>query len=79
MNIEKVVAEQTRSLENDIKENNFWRFRLEQNFFRGTDPTQILQTADKIKLITVDKTKELANKLFNENNVVKLILLPEQQ
>ncbi len=79
VNIEKVVAEQTRSLENDIKENNFWRFRLEQNFFRGTDPTQILQTADRIKLITVDKTKELANKLFNENNLVKLILLPEVQ
>ncbi|MEN9298170.1 MAG: hypothetical protein RLZZ429_483 [Bacteroidota bacterium] len=78
VNIEKVVAEQTRSLENDIKENNFWRFRLEQNFFRGTDPTQILQTADKIKLITVDKTKELANKLFNENHLVKLILLPEE-
>lgn len=78
VNIEKVVAEQTRSLENDIKENNFWRFRLEQNFFHGTDPTQILQAADKIKLITVDKTKELANKLFNENNMVKLILLPEE-
>jgi len=78
VNIEKVIAEQTRSLENDIKENNFWRYRLEQNFFRGTDPTQILQTADKIKLITVDKTKELANKLFNENNVVKLVLMPEQ-
>lgn len=78
VNIEKVVAEQTRSLENDIKENSFWRFRLEQNFFRGTDPTQILQAADKIKLITVDKTKELANKLFNENNMVKLILLPEE-
>jgi zinc protease len=78
VNIEKVVAEQTRSLENEIKENNFWRYRLEQNFFRGTDPTQILQAADKIKLITVDKTKEMANKLFNENNMVKLILLPEE-
>lgn len=78
VNIEKVVAEQTRSLENDIKENNFWRFRLEQSFFRGTDPIQILQAVDKIKLITVDKTKELANKLFNENNLVKLVLLPEE-
>ncbi len=78
VNLEKVIAEQTRGLENDIKENNFWRFRLEQNFFRGTDPTQILQGADKIKLITVDKTKELANKLFNENNVVKLVLLPAE-
>lgn len=78
-NIEKVIAEQTRSLENDVKENSYWRYRLEQHFFRGTDPTQILQSADKIKLITVDKTKELANRLFNENNMVKLILLPEQQ
>lgn len=78
-NIEKVIAEQTRSLENDVKENSYWRYRLEQHFFRGTDPTQILQSADKIKLITVDKTKELANRLFNETNMVKLILLPEQQ
>ncbi|HCL04798.1 MAG TPA: hypothetical protein DHW64_02025, partial [Chitinophagaceae bacterium] len=79
VNIEKVIAEQTRSLENDVKENNYWRFRLEQHFFRGTDPTEILKAGDKIKLITVDKTKELANSLFNENNMVKLIMLPEQQ
>ncbi len=79
VNIEKVMAEQTRSLENDVKENNYWRFRLEQHFFRGTDPNEILKAADKIKLITVDKTKELANQVFNENNMVKLIMLPEQQ
>lgn len=79
VNIEKVVAEQTRSLENDVKENNYWRFRLEQHVFRGTDPTEILKASDKIKLITVEKTKELANRLFNENNMVKLVMLPEQQ
>ncbi len=79
VNIEKVVAEQTRSLENDVKENNYWRFRLEQHVFRGTDPTEILKAGDKIKLITVEKTKELANRLFNENNMVKLVMLPEQQ
>lgn len=79
VNIEKVVAEQTRSLENDVKENNYWRFRLEQHVFRGTDPTDILNASDKIKKITVEKTKELANRVFNETNMVKLVMLPEKQ
>lgn len=79
VNIEKVVAEQTRSLENDVKENNYWRFRLEQHIFRGTDPTDILKAGEKIKKITVEKTKELANRVFNETNMVKLVMLPEKQ
>jgi zinc protease len=76
-NIEKVVAEQTRSLENDMKENSYWRYRLENSFFRGTDPGQILRAADRIKLFSVEKSKELAKQFFNEQNMVKLVLLPE--
>lgn len=78
VNIEKVIAEQTRSLENDVKENSYWRYRLENSFFRGMDPNQLLKAGDRIKLITVDKTKELANRYFNEKNMVKLVLLPEE-
>lgn len=77
VNIEKVIAEQTRSLENDVKENSYWRFRLEQQFFRGGDPVSINGAAARIKQITVEKTKALANKYFNDNNMVKLVLLPE--
>ncbi len=77
VNIEKVIAEQTRGLENDIKENSYWRHRLEQQFFRNNDPNKILATQELIKKITAERTKTLANQYFNEQNMAKLVLLPE--
>ncbi|MDE3253188.1 MAG: insulinase family protein, partial [Bacteroidota bacterium] len=47
-NIEKVVAEQTRSLENEVKENSYWRYQLEQHFFRHLNPLDILKGREKI-------------------------------
>jgi predicted Zn-dependent peptidase len=77
INIDKVKAEQTRSLENDVKENSYWRYRLEQAIFRGSDPNKILQAPARINLIDVATTKALANKYFNEANKAKFVLLPE--
>ncbi len=76
VNIEKTVAEQTRALENEVKENSYWRFRLEQQFFRNADPLSILEAPERIKRLTVEKTKELADKYFNEANMAKFVLLP---
>jgi zinc protease len=76
-NIDKVIAEQTRALENSVKENSYWRYNLENRFFRNLDPLKILDAPQKIKQITVERTKALANQYFNENNIVKLVLLPE--
>ncbi|MFZ9215234.1 MAG: M16 family metallopeptidase, partial [Sediminibacterium sp.] len=77
INIDKVKAEQTRSLENDVKENSYWRYKLEQAIFRGSDPTKILLAPTRINLIDVATTKALANKYFNEANKAKFVLLPE--
>jgi zinc protease len=79
VNIDKVIAEQTRSLENEVKENSYWRYQLEQAFFRGTDPLKITEASSRIKQLTAERTKVLANQYFNENNFVKLILLPESK
>ncbi len=77
VNIDKVIAEQTRALENDVKENSYWRYQLEQQFFRKSDPLKILDAPGKIKLLTVDRTKTLANQYFNDTNMVRLVLMPE--
>lgn len=77
INIDKVKAEQTRTLENDVKENSYWRYKLEQAIFRGTDPNKILLAPAKINLIDVATTKALANKYFNDANKAKFVLLPE--
>lgn len=76
-NIQKVIAEQTRSLENDVKENSYWRFRLEQQVFRNLDPNKILEAPQKIKQFNVARSKEMANQYFNKQNLVKLVLMPE--
>lgn len=76
-NIEKIIAEQTRSLENEEKENSYWRYRLEQQFFRNANPLDILDARKKIQAFTVEQSKLIANRYFNDNNRVKLVLLPE--
>lgn len=74
--IDKVIAEQTRALENSLKENSYWRYMLEQQFFRNNDPGKILSGAQRIQQLTVDRTKALANKFFDGQNVAKIVLLP---
>ncbi|NCI46047.1 M16 family metallopeptidase [Sediminibacterium soli] len=77
-NVDKVIAEQTRSLENSVKENSYWRYRLEQQFFRNNDPLSILTADKRIRAFSVEKSKETANSFLNENNLIKLVLLPEK-
>ncbi len=77
MNVDKVVAEQTRALENSVKENSYWRYSIEQKFFRNTDPLKILDAPKLIKEFNVERTKVLANKYFDDKNVARLVLLPE--
>ncbi|MBV9988113.1 MAG: insulinase family protein [Chitinophagaceae bacterium] len=77
VNIDKVVAEQTRALENDVKENSYWRFRLEQQFFRNNDPLAILDAGKNFREFTVERSKAIANTYFNEQNFARLVLMPE--
>jgi zinc protease len=76
-NLDKVIAEQLRSLENDVKENSYWRYQLEQAFFRGNDPVRINEAPKRIKQITVARTKALANTFFNDDRFIRIVLLPE--
>lgn len=77
VNADKVIAEQTRNLENDLKENSYWRYRLEQQFFRKSDPNRILDAPQRIRQFTVARSRELAIQYLNDKNLAKIILLPE--
>jgi zinc protease len=78
VNIDKVTAEDVRGLETSVKENSYWKYNLEQKIYHNEDPLTILQDGDLLKKLTIDRTKELANKYFDESNVAKLILEPEK-
>ncbi len=78
VNIDKVTAEDTRSLEKDLKENGYWQYNLEQKYLYGEDPKTILEDMPNLKKMTVARTKEMANKYFSLENFAKMILLPEK-
>jgi zinc protease len=78
VNVEKVIAEDTRAMEIAVKENNYWLYNLEQKYYHKEDPRIILEDPTMVKKLTVDRTKELANKYFNENNFLQFVLMPEK-
>jgi zinc protease len=79
INVDKVIAEDTRSLETRVKDNNYWLYNLQDKYYHNEDPKQILQDPEMAKKLTVARTKELANKYFNTDNLVKLVLMPENK
>ncbi|HEX8358211.1 MAG TPA: insulinase family protein, partial [Segetibacter sp.] len=76
-NIEKVIAEDTRGLELQVKENDYWLYNLQDKYYYNEDPKIILEDVAMVKKLTVDRTKEIAIKYFNTDNMVKLTLMPE--
>ena len=79
VDVEKVTAEDSRAMETELKENGYWRYSLEQKFYHNEDPLTLLQDTENTKKLTVDRTKELANKYFDETNYARLVLMPEKQ
>jgi zinc protease len=78
VNIDKVTAEDVRSLETELKQNRYWQYNLEQKYLYGEDPKTILEDMGNLKKMTVERSKELAKKYFNPGNFAKMILLPEK-
>jgi zinc protease len=77
-NIDKIIAEETRGLETAVTNNSYWLYKLQQKYYNNEDPKTILEDSSLVRKLTVERTKELANKYFDMNNVIKLILMPEK-
>jgi zinc protease len=78
VNVRKVIAEDTRKMEIAVKENSYWLYNLEQKYHYKEDPKILLEDAAMVKKLTVERTKELANKYFNENSFLQFVLMPEK-
>jgi zinc protease len=77
-NIDKVIAEDVRGLETQLKQNGYWQYNLEQKLLYGENPETVLEDMSNIKKLTPERTKELANKYLSTANFAKMILLPEK-
>jgi zinc protease len=79
VNVDKVVAEDVRSMQTGVTSNAYWLYNLQQKYYHNEDPKTILDDPAMVKQLTTARAKELANKYFDMNNVVKLVLMPENK
>src|SRR5205085_11658193 len=58
-NVDKVIAEDTRSMETEVKNNSYWLYNLQNKYYYNEDPKDLLNDVAMVRKLTPDKTKEL--------------------
>ncbi|MBS1526258.1 MAG: insulinase family protein [Bacteroidetes bacterium] len=79
VDVEKFRAETMRAIQVDLKENSFWESHLYSSSQNQENPDEALNWIRSLDQATVQSVKDAANKYLNENNLIKLILLPEKK
>ncbi|MCL5027655.1 MAG: insulinase family protein [Bacteroidetes bacterium] len=76
--ITKVKETQKRSREVDLKDNNFWLNTLQRYYFYDMDLSQIMKDPERTENLSKDAIMNAAQKYFNMDNYVKVVLYPEK-
>jgi zinc protease len=79
VDIEKFVAQEARSTQVQLKENIFWAGYLGASLQNDENPDVILNHVSSLSAITVQSTKDAANKYLSGSNLIKFVLLPEKK
>ena len=77
--IQKFVAEDLRSTQVQLRENYFWAGYLAGGAQNNENPHRILNHVKDMDQVTVQSTKDAANKYLSGDNLIKLILMPEKK
>jgi zinc protease len=79
VDIQKFQAEEKRSAEVYLKQNDFWSSVLLTYAQNDENPDIILEHIPNLQSLTVQNVKETANKYLNDANLIKLVLYPEKK
>jgi zinc protease len=77
--IQKFIADETRSTQLKLKQNGFWLDHLSSAYRNKEVPGYITTYIATLNQVTVESTKAAANKYMNKDNFIKMVLLPEKQ
>jgi zinc protease len=77
--IQKFAVQEARSSQVQMKENVFWAGYLGAASQNDLNPDDILHHVSDLGNVTVQSTKDAANKYLSGNNLIKFILLPEKK
>ncbi|GGI23728.1 M16 family metallopeptidase [Pedobacter mendelii] len=78
INVEKFKAEKIRNHETHLRANDFWSEYLDQQALNMDDMSEIVKFDDLMKRINPENIKNAAQKYLNENNLIRIILMPEK-
>lgn len=77
--LQKVKEAQKKSYQIGMKENGYWMSQLVFAYENDLDPTRVLDVEEGIESLSVKSLKKAAKKYFNEDELMRLVLLPEDQ
>ena len=75
----KVAETQRRNDETNLRRNEYWLGELADHDRRGTDPHLILDAGRFIDGLDADLVRETARAVIDPDNVVKVVLLPQDK
>jgi len=68
-----------RSRETDLEKNEFWLSKLESIYYNHENPASVLTYKDRVNAVTIEDLKNTSNALFNPENYVRVVLMPEKK
>ena len=77
--LEKIKEQQTRKLEVDIKQNNYWSNGLLEALFYGSKPADLLKKQQQIDNLTGKMLQDVAKKYINLQRYIRVTLKPESE
>lgn len=76
--ISKFKSEEQRQTELSLRSNNFWLSYITSRLKNGGEMDQIYTKKQRLDAVTVESTKASAQKYLNENNYIRLVLMPQK-
>jgi zinc protease len=77
--IEKFIAEETRTTETQLKDNGFWLGYLTNQLQNEDEPKQILTYLESLKEINPEALKATVQYRLSPDNFIRMVLLPEKK
>lgn len=76
--INKVKETLIKSMEKNLKENNYWLSWIRSSYTENVDLKETIDYHERVNSITAQSIQNAAKKYFNKNNFIKVVLYPEK-
>jgi zinc protease len=76
--INKIKETQKREFEVNLKENKFWLSSLNSYYFYNNDLSLLMKYPQRVENFNSDAVQKAAQKYFDENNYIKVVLYPQK-